>query len=139
MGTAQLDDLDVYLICSLAGISCAREKLPFLVQSYFRKLARKMAASFPKDIWEEMVQQACENVQRLDRNSFNPDRGSAKAFLALLFRGALRQVAATYAPAGHTTRTRKTRKKSAATGPKPRPSCRRMSLWKSWRPRTPTP
>ncbi|MDQ3258452.1 MAG: hypothetical protein M3R15_31965 [Acidobacteriota bacterium] len=56
-----------------------------------------------------MVSQTCLNLLVSSKMKFDPQRGSAKKFLVLAVRNALREVRAQYCPPGRTTRAKKKR------------------------------
>jgi len=75
-----------------------------LIPPYLSNLSRRIAPQLPTDLHQEVVQQTCLNLLGNSRMKFNPKRGSAKMFLVLAVRNALRQVRADYCPPGQPTR-----------------------------------
>jgi len=100
-------NFDPLLVAFLNRDPAAREALPRAVEPYLLKIARLLGGDLPEDIQREVVSQAMLNLVQQKPTSFNPARGNAATFLRLLVQNAVRQVRASYASPGHTTRRRK--------------------------------
>lgn len=78
-----------------------------LIRPYLINLSRRIAPQLPADLHEEVAQQTCLNLLGNSATKFNPNRATAKMFLVLAVRNALRQVRADYCPPGNITRPTK--------------------------------
>lgn len=77
------------------------------IRPYLINLSRRIAPQLPADLHEEVAQQTCLNLLGKSAMKFNPKRATAKMFLVLAVRNALRQVRADYCPPGIITRPTK--------------------------------
>jgi DNA-directed RNA polymerase specialized sigma24 family protein len=98
----------------LKGDARARATFPKTAQRYLETMAREMAADLPFDLREEVVQQTFLNLLAADPDDYDPARGSPIKFLRLIMKNAIRQVRASYTPAGKVTRVRKRQPTPAA-------------------------
>jgi hypothetical protein len=102
-----LSDLDTYLIGFVHRISPASEQFLRLADPYLSNLARSLAFDLPSDLHKDIVEQTYVNLLAGNGARFDPELGSAKAFLYDTLRNAIRQVRAQYCSPGQTTRNRK--------------------------------
>lgn len=82
----------------------AIDEFETVIRPYLTNLSRRIAPQLPADLHKEVVQQTCLNLLGNSKLKFNPKRASAKMFLVLAVRNALRQVRADYCPPGQPTR-----------------------------------
>ena len=85
----------------------ATDDFESLIRPYLINLSRRIAPQLSADLHEEVAQQTCLNLLGNSAMEFNPKRATAKMFLVLAVRNALRQVRADYCPPGTTTRPTK--------------------------------
>ena len=85
----------------------ATDDFETLICPYLINLSRRIAPQLPADLHEEVAQQTCLNLLGNSAMKFNPKRATAKMFLVLAVRNALRQVRADYCPPGIITRPTK--------------------------------
>jgi len=79
------------------------EYFPTAARPLMKTFARRAAPDLPVDVQDEVVSQSFEYLIQ-SRSQFQPERGSAKAFLKIRTRQAARKVHADYCPPGRRTR-----------------------------------
>jgi RNA polymerase sigma factor (sigma-70 family) len=76
---------------------------PTTARPLMKTFARRAAPELPADVQDEVVSQSFEYLIQ-SKAQFQPERGSAKAFLKVLTRQAVRKIRADYCPPGRRTR-----------------------------------
>ena len=90
---------DALLLDFIAGRPHARDTLPRLVHHRLVGLARKLAPDLAeRDLDEDVVQRTWELLLRKQPGSFDPERGTAMAYLGAIMYNAAHDVRAEHAP-----------------------------------------
>ena len=100
-------DTDLMLVGYLNGDPNARGEFPLQVFPLLRRVAQHSAPDLDADIRQEIVQQVHFILLRRDPDAFDPERGTARAYLSLVTRQAAREVRASYTPPHEHTRLQK--------------------------------
>jgi DNA-directed RNA polymerase specialized sigma24 family protein len=91
----------------LAGETQARDELPRRMQGFLMQTARRFAPEATRThVYnpEDIVQETFRLLLGKDAGAFDPAKGSVETFLTLLLRNAVKNVRASFAPPGRTTR-----------------------------------
>lgn len=98
------DMFDAALFAFQQGDPHFRETLPLQLNEKLLKWTAKEAGDLPSDLHEDVIQRTWELLLRPDLKRFDPNRGSANAYLRQVVKRAATDVRAEYTPPGQRTR-----------------------------------
>ncbi len=108
MGQTVSDEpnLNPLILQALRGDRGAAGRLFRPAERYARRLVATRAPDLPKDLQDDVFQEALELVLRAKPGDYDPARGSPKQFFRLLLINAIRAVRIGFTPPGQVTRQR---------------------------------
>lgn len=103
------------LVGFLTGENRSRRRFYSELKPLMMGLARKIGADLPKDLHEEIVQQAMLGLLLAEPRRYDPAKGSPESFVGMVVWDAARRVRADYAAPGQKTRRENVRAKAGAS------------------------